>query len=80
MVYDELRSLAKLYMSRENSDHTLDATGLVHEAYFKLVDQKRVDWKGKTHFFAVGAIAMRRILVDYARAKKRIKRGNTKTY
>jgi RNA polymerase sigma factor (TIGR02999 family) len=75
IVYDQLKSLAKVYMSRENIDHTLDATGLVHEAYFKMVDQSRVDWQGKTHFFAVGATAMRRILVDYARAKKRVKRG-----
>ena len=74
-VYDQLKSLAKVYISRENPNNTLNVTDLVHEAYFKMVDQKRVDWKGKTHFFAVGATAMRRILVDYARAKKRVKRG-----
>lgn len=74
-VYDQLKSLAKVYVSRENPNNTIDVTDLVHEAYFKMVDQKRVDWKGKTHFFAVGATAMRRILVDYARAKKRVKRG-----
>lgn len=77
-VYDQLRSLAKVYISRENPNNTIDVTDLVHEAYFKMVDQKRVDWKGKTHFFAVGATAMRRILVDYARAKKRVKRGGDK--
>ncbi len=74
-VYDQLKSLAKVYISRENPNNTLNVTDLVHEAYFKMVDQNRVDWKGKTHFFAVGATAMRRILVDYARAKKRVKRG-----
>lgn len=78
LVYDQLKSLAKVYMSRENVNHTLGTTDLVHEAYFKMVDQNRVDWKGKTHFFAVGATAMRRILVDYARGKKRVKRGGDK--
>jgi RNA polymerase sigma factor (TIGR02999 family) len=74
-VYDPLRELARRYLRRERPGHTLQPTALVHEAYFKLVDQSRVDWKGRTHFFAVGAKAMRRILIDYARSRKRAKRG-----
>lgn len=76
LVYEQFRSLANNYFRRENKGHTLQPTELVHEAYMKLVDQDRVDWKGKTHFFAVGAQAMRRILVDHARSKNRIKRGS----
>lgn len=75
LVYNEFRSLAKNYLFRERNDHTLQPTALVHEAYMKLVDQDRIDWQGKTHFFAVGAQAMRRILVDHARTKGRVKRG-----
>ena len=67
VVYDELRRIAKGYMSRETPGHTLQPTALVHEAYLKLVDQTRANWKGKTHFFAVGAKVMRRLLVDHAR-------------
>ena len=61
MVYDELRKLARGYLNRETPGHTLQPTALVHEAYLKLVDQTRADWKGKTHFFAVGAQVMRRV-------------------
>ena len=75
VVYDELRRLARAYMSREPSGHTLQPTALVHEAYLKLVDQTRADWKGKTHFFAVGARVMRRLLVDHARERGAEKRG-----
>ena len=75
VVYDELRRLARGYMSREPSGHTLQPTALVHEAYLKLVDQTRADWKGKTHFFAVGARVMRRLLVDHARERGAEKRG-----
>ncbi len=75
VVYDDLRRLAQRYMSRERTDHTLQPTALVHEAYMKLADQTRVEWRGKTHFFAVGAQAMRRILIDHARTRKRDKRG-----
>ena len=67
--------MARGYMSRERSDHTLQATSLVNEAYLKLVDQKSVNWQNRSHFFAVGAQAMRRILVDHARTKNRNKRG-----
>lgn len=75
LVYDELRELAAVKMRRERPDHTLQPTALVHEAYLRLVDQSRVDWQGKTHFKAVAAQAMYRVLVDHARGKKRMKRG-----
>ncbi len=74
-VYDPLRRLAGHYLRGERPSHTLQPTALVHEAYLKLVDQSRVDWKGRSHFFAVGARAMRRILIDHARTRKRAKRG-----
>ncbi len=75
LVYEELRTLAEGYLRRERSDHTLQPTALVHEAYLKLVDQNRVDWQGETHFKAVAAQAMHRALVDHARARNREKRG-----
>lgn len=75
ILYDELRDMAGRYMHFENSNHTLQPTSLVHEAYVKLLDQDRVDWKGRTHFLAVSAQAMRRLLVDHARTKSRKKRG-----
>ncbi len=75
IVYDDLRALAEKYLRGEPSGHTLQPTALVHEAYMKLVDQTRVDWQGRTHFFAVGAQAMRRILVDHARRRRAVKRG-----
>ena len=75
VVYDELRRLAKGYMSRETPGHALQPTALVHEAYLKLVDQTRANWKGKTHFYAVGARVMRRLLVDHARERGALKRG-----
>lgn len=74
-VYDELRQLARGYLRRERSGHTLQPTALVHEAYIRLVDQTRVDWRSRAHFFAVGAQMMRRILVDHARHHDRKKRG-----
>ncbi len=74
-VYDELRRMAGGFMRRERAGHTLDATGLVHEAYLKLADQRRVEWQGRTHFLAVGAQAMRRLLINHAVARKRHKRG-----
>jgi RNA polymerase sigma factor (TIGR02999 family) len=75
LVYDDLRRRARAYMSRERPGHTLQPTALVHEAYMKLVDQTRVNWRGRTHFFAIGAQAMRRILIDHARGHGRDKRG-----
>lgn len=75
LVYQELRALASKYLRSERSGHTLQPTALVHEAYLKMVDQDRVDWQGRTHFYAVCAQAMRRILIDHARAQRRAKRG-----
>jgi len=75
VVYDELRALAAYYLKAERPGHTIQATALVNEAYLRLVDQTRVDWRGKTHFFSIAAQAMRRVLVDYARARLRDKRG-----
>src|SRR5262249_1492994 len=69
LVYDELRRLAERHFRRERVGHTLQPTAVVHEAYFRLVDQTRVSWKNRGHFFAVASQAMRRILVDYARAR-----------
>ena len=74
LVYDELRRLARRYMAAERADHTLQHTALVHEAYLQLV-QMNVGWNDRAHFFAIAARAMRRILVDHARTKKREKRG-----
>ena len=74
-VYDELRRRAARYLRRERINHTLQTTALVHEAYLKLVDQERVEWKDRGHFFAVAAQAMRRILVDHAKHRNRAKRG-----
>jgi len=73
LVYDELRVLARAYL-RGAPDAILQPTALVHEAYLKLVRQQEADWQGRTHFLAVGALAMRQILVDYARNAKRKKR------
>ncbi len=75
LVYQDFRALARSYLSRERHAVTLQPTALVNEAYLRLVDQTRVDWKGRTHFFAVGAMAMRRILVNRAVAAKRLRRG-----
>jgi RNA polymerase sigma factor (TIGR02999 family) len=75
LVYEELRRLASSRLRRERRDHTLGTSGLVHEAYLRLVDQRQVDWKGRAHFFAVSAQVMRRVLVDYARRRRRVKRG-----
>jgi RNA polymerase sigma factor (TIGR02999 family) len=74
-IYKELRALAASYLRRERDSHTLEATALVHEAYLRLVDQTRVQWQNRAHFFAVAASQMRRILVDYARAHGASKRG-----
>ena len=75
LVYDELRRLARTYLQRERPDHTLQATGLVHEAYLRLVDQKTTTWQNRAHFFGVAAQLMRRILVDHARRHRTDKRG-----
>jgi RNA polymerase sigma factor (TIGR02999 family) len=75
VVYDELRRLAAIYLSRERSHHTLQATAVVHEAYMKLVDQHSVRWQNRAHFFGIAAQMIRRILVDHARGVRAAKRG-----
>ena len=74
-IYGELRRLAGSYLRRERSDHTLQPTALVHEAYMKLVDQRHVKWQNRAHFFGIAAQVMRRILMDHARKHKAEKRG-----
>jgi RNA polymerase sigma-70 factor (ECF subfamily) len=74
-IYAELHRQAGRALRRERQNHSLQTTALVHEAYLKLVDQRKVEWKSRSHFFAIAATAMRRILVDYARNRKREKRG-----
>jgi RNA polymerase sigma factor (TIGR02999 family) len=75
LVYEELRRLARNYIARERADHTLQATALVHEAYLRMVDEKRVSWQNRAHFYGMAARLMRRILVDHARAHNAAKRG-----
>ncbi|HXS25362.1 MAG TPA: sigma-70 family RNA polymerase sigma factor [Gemmatimonadales bacterium] len=75
LVYDDLRQMAHRHLARERLDHSLATTDLVHEAYLRLVDQRRVDWVDRAHFLGVAAQAMRRILVDYARRYQAQKRG-----
>lgn len=75
LVYDELRRLADQKLRFERPDHTLQPTALAHEAYMKLVDQSRVEWRSRAHFFAIASQAIRRILVDYARQHVAQKRG-----
>jgi RNA polymerase sigma-70 factor (ECF subfamily) len=75
LVYDELHRLARRYMSRERKDHTLQTTALINEAYVRLVDQKNVHWANRSHFFAISAQIMRRILIDHARRHAYAKRG-----
>lgn len=74
-IYDELRRLAGSYLRRERSDHTLQPTALVHEAYMKLIDQRQVRWQNRAHFFGIAAQVMRRILMDHARKHIAEKRG-----
>jgi RNA polymerase sigma factor (TIGR02999 family) len=75
LVYQELRRLARRYMRVERSSHTLQTTALVNEAYLRLIDVQDVRWQSRAHFFAVAAQVMRRILVDHARTRNRVKRG-----
>jgi len=75
LVYDQLRRIAHLHLRHERPGHTLGTTGLVHETYLKLVDQTRVQWRDRGHFFRVASWAMRRILVDYARNARALRRG-----
>jgi len=75
LVYSELHRIAKRYMERENPGHTLQTTALIHEAYLRLADQPQASWQNRAHFFGVAARVMRHILVDYARARNRMKQG-----
>jgi RNA polymerase sigma factor (TIGR02999 family) len=75
IVYDELRRIAHGQLRSERSGHTLNTTALVHETYIRLVDIDRVEWQDRAHFFSVAARLMRRVLIDYARTRKRDKRG-----
>lgn len=75
LVYNQLRRLAHHQLGAEETGHTLTTTALVHETYLKLVDQTRVDWQDRAHFFAVATRLMRRILVDYARRHRAARRG-----
>jgi RNA polymerase sigma factor (TIGR02999 family) len=78
LVYDELRHLARSYLRRERPDHTLQPTALVHEAFEKLVDQRNAAWEGRSHFLAIAAIAMRRLLLQHAEKRRAAKRGGGK--
>jgi RNA polymerase sigma factor (TIGR02999 family) len=80
VVYQELHRLARNYMNRERTGHTLQPTALVNEAYIRLVDYKRMQWQDRAHFFAVAAQLMRRILVERARRHKNLKRGAGATH
>ncbi len=75
LVYEELRRLARRHMNRQRHGHTLQTTALVNEAYLRLIDSSQVQWQNRAHFFAVSAQLMRRILVDFARSRKSLKRG-----
>ena len=75
LVYDELRLLARRYAGQERGNHTLQGTALVHEAYMRLVDYNRIDWKGRAHYLGIAATVIRNILVDHARRRQRQKRG-----
>lgn len=75
LVYSELRRLARLYMRRERSNHTLQTSALINEAYLRLVDQQKVEWQDRAHFFAVAAQIMRNILIDHARKYQSARRG-----
>ena len=75
LVYDELRTMAKRYMSGQNKGHTFQTTELIHEAYLKLAGGEKKDWKNRAHFLGVAALAMRHILVNYAISKQSKKRG-----
>jgi RNA polymerase sigma factor (TIGR02999 family) len=75
LVYDELRRQARGFLLKERAEHTLQPTALVHEAYLKLIDQTRVTWQNRAHFFGIASQLMRRIMIDHARARASDKRG-----
>ena len=75
LLYDELHRLAVYHMRNERAGHTLQATALVNEAYLKLIDNREANWQNRAHFLAIASQAMRRVLIDHARSKRRVKRG-----
>ena len=75
LVYGEMRGLAEAVLRKEREGHTLQPTALVHEAWLRLVDQDQVEWQNRAHFFGIASLAMRRVVVDHARARRRDKRG-----
>ncbi len=75
LLYDELRALAARFMARERPEHTLQPTALVNEAFVRLIDRSKIDWKNRAHFFAAAAEIMRHVLVDHARHRQAAKRG-----
>jgi len=77
VIYEECRRIATRQIQREDRDHTLDPTAVVHELYLRLIDQRRATWQNRAHFFAIAAQIMRRILVDYARQRGAQKRGGS---
>lgn len=76
LVYEELRSLARRHLRHERSSHTLQRTALVHEAFLRIVDQKKVDWESRSQFYGIASQMMRRVLVDHARRRSAAKRGD----
>ena len=76
IIYDELHKMARIQLVHERKGHTINATSLVHEAYFKLIDQKYVTWQNRAHFFGIAGQAMRRILINYANSRSAQKRGS----
>ena len=79
LVYSELHRQAHRFLRKERSGHTLQTTALVHEAYLKLIEQKSVLWESRSHFFGIAATMMRRILIDYAKTKHRLRRGGVES-
>ncbi len=79
LVYEELHKQAHNYLRRERQGHTLQTTALVHEAYLKITKQKNVSWESRSHFFAIAATMMRRILIDYAKTRLRVRRGGVQS-
>jgi RNA polymerase sigma factor (TIGR02999 family) len=80
LVYKELHQMAHIQLRRERKDHTLNATALVHEAYIKLIDQDKITWQNRAHFFGIASQAMRRILINYANARIAQKRGENPAF
>jgi len=80
LVYKEMHQLAHVHLRKERPDHTLNATALVHEAYIKLIDQDKITWQNRAHFFGIASQAMRRILINYANGRIAQKRGGNPAF